>query len=94
MGYYYVTDGGLELGEYDDFGDALEAALDAARSKAELCGVDESEIDTYQNGRGPWRDDDPTHRGWEAGACPNEHDGEGWPRVKWCSDGDRWVRVE
>ena len=86
MGYFFVSDGGLELGEYDDFSDAIEAALDAARSKANLFGIDESEINTYKNGRGPWQDADPRSPGWEAGACPDVYSGYGWPHVFWCEE--------
>lgn len=85
MGYYTVTDGGPDNGQFDDFDEALDFSLDCALTKAADDGIDEEDIDTFVNGqRGPWPNTGDFHgRYWEAGACPRGSDGAYWPHVKW-----------
>jgi hypothetical protein len=82
MGYYTITDGGPDEGHYEDFHDALDAAMDLAGRMAADQGLDEEAIDTFENGDRS----DPASKSWEAGACPDGNDGAYWPHVEWRND--------
>lgn len=86
MGYYTVTDGGPDVGRFNDFDEALAFAL----NQALLHSADDEEaesIEIFVNGApGPWRNTD-AGRTWEAGAGPaNDPCADGliyWPHVEW-----------
>jgi hypothetical protein len=81
MGYYTVVIGdGPDQGAYRNWEAALSDARNVALMMAVDQGISRETVDTFVNGTPApinccWT--------WEAGACPDGHDGEWWPHVEW-----------